>query len=142
MIQIDNKTSKRILIRSLEEFDVLFHTGCNRLIASAKELISRFKTVAPNNSDLRKIDICRVNIESILPFLREGNLFYRSHLFILSIANSNNFSKRVISRTFVSDKTSEYNKAARAAEFSLYAVCFSRGRISYNISVILFYVPK
>lgn len=71
---------------SAEEFDILFHAGCNRLIGSAKELISHFETVAPNNSDLRKIDTCRVNIEgahSARPFLlREGNLFRQSHLFI------------------------------------------------------------
>jgi len=68
-----------------EQFDILFHAGCNRLIAPAKELIPRLETVAPNNSDSRKIDTRRVNIGGARfagSFSRQGNLFYRSHLFI------------------------------------------------------------
>lgn len=52
-----------------QEFDILFHTGRDRSIAPTKELISRIETVAPDNSDLRKIDICEVNI---------GNMFSRT----------------------------------------------------------------
>jgi len=62
MIKLRRSVTFGFLPEPLEQFDILFHAGCDRLIAPAKELISRLETVAPNNSDLRKIDTRRVNI--------------------------------------------------------------------------------